>query len=213
MESKQTKQLKIRVTFLDPLLGTASADPQIHEKFIATKSADKAKAKAELEALPAEELIENAVTVFPRNGDGRPILYDYQVRGFLKEALGAIVETGKIELKGSRGGKLLISKYTYKRVIDNYIFVMPREINLWLPAKNGITICTRPLRAQTLRGERIALASSEQISAGTTFDCEITLFEPVLEPLIRQCLDFGEHKGLGQWRNSGKGRFEWVEAE
>lgn len=26
---------------------------------------------------------------------------------------------------------------------------------------------------------------------------------------MRECLDYGKLRGLGQWRNSGKGRFVW----
>ena len=31
------------------------------------------------------------------------------------------------------------------------------------------------------------------------------------EKLVREWLDYGKLRGLGQWRNSGKGRFEWKE--
>lgn len=29
--------------------------------------------------------------------------------------------------------------------------------------------------------------------------------------LVREWLDYGYYRGLGQWRNSGKGRFLWAE--
>jgi len=32
-----------------------------------------------------------------------------------------------------------------------------------------------------------------------------------LTPYIHQWLDYGKLRGLGQWRNSGKGIFEWQE--
>lgn len=31
--------------------------------------------------------------------------------------------------------------------------------------------------------------------------------------MVRECLDYGVLRGLGQWRNSGKGRFEWEEVK
>jgi len=31
------------------------------------------------------------------------------------------------------------------------------------------------------------------------------------EKLLREWLDYGQFKGIGQWRNSGKGRFEWAD--
>lgn len=33
------------------------------------------------------------------------------------------------------------------------------------------------------------------------------------ETAIREWLDYGKLRGIGQWRNSGKGRFEWEEIE
>ena len=33
------------------------------------------------------------------------------------------------------------------------------------------------------------------------------------EKLVREWLDFGCFNGLGQWRNSGKGRFTWEELD
>ena len=32
-----------------------------------------------------------------------------------------------------------------------------------------------------------------------------------LEDVVRECLDYGQLRGLAQWRNSGKGRFAWEE--
>ena len=36
-------KLKVKVTFTEEVLGTASANPELHEEFIAAKSADKEK--------------------------------------------------------------------------------------------------------------------------------------------------------------------------
>jgi hypothetical protein len=68
------------------------------------------------------------------------------------------------------------------------------------------------LRAQTAQGERIALAASESAPAGTTAEFSVVLLDPRLESLIRELLDYGELRGLGQWRSSGKGRFLWAVA-
>jgi len=92
--------------------------------------------------------------------------------------------------------------------VDNFIFVAPRVIRL--NAAVG-PVCVRPLRADTMKGERVSLAASETVAAGTAFEVEITTLTPALEKLVRQCLDYGKLKGLGQWRNSGKGRFAWEE--
>lgn len=196
--------MKVKITLNDEMLGTACANPDVHREFIASKSRDAEKVEHELEALPADELMGKATTVFPRGPDGRPCLYDYQFKGFLKEAIGALVELGETVSVG----KTKLSKWSFKRVVDNYVFVFPRMIPLG--AAVG-PVCTRPLRAETMRGERVSLASSETVPAGTAFEVEVRTLSAPLDDLVRKALDYGAMKGLGQWRNSGKGRFSWEE--
>ena len=45
------KKLKVRLTFLEEILGTASADPEIHETFIASNAPDAPTRKEEIEAI------------------------------------------------------------------------------------------------------------------------------------------------------------------
>lgn len=200
--------MRIKVTLTEGLLGTASANPEVHSEFIASKSADKEKKKEELESLPADDLIEKSMTVFPRGEDGMPILYDYQFKGFLKETLGILLDFIEADCKI---GKAKLSRWTCKKIVDNAVMVSPRKIALTMPEGGTVTHCVRPLRGETMRGERIALATSEEIPAGTTFECEITTFDKKLDELMIKCLNNGANKGIGQWRNSGKGRFTWVE--
>ena len=108
-------------------------------------------------------------------------------------------------------GGVKLSKWTFKRFVDNYIFVNPREIPLIIPKGGEIGTCSRPLRAATQQGERIALSYSETVPIGTSMEFEVTCLNPKLEPLVVKALDYGKHKGIGQWRNSGKGRFDWKE--
>ena len=71
-------------------------------------------------------------------------------------------------------------------------------------------VCQRPLRAQTPQGERVALASSETVPAGTTMDVTFVLYSPSSHrDALMEWLDYGAVRGLGQWRNSGKGRFSY----
>lgn len=200
--------MKIRVTLQEEMLGTASANPDVHREFIASKSNDAERTADELASLPADERMEKAVTVFPRDDDGTPILWDYQVKGFIKEAVGILIELSD---KETRIGKTKLSKFTHKRIVDNFVFVSPRKIRLSCATVGPI--CTRPLRADTMKGERVSLASSETVPAATTFECEITTLAPALSDMMKDCLNYGAMKGLGQWRNSGKGRFSWVEVE
>ena len=71
--------------------------------------------------------------------------------------------------------------------------------------------CQRPLRAQTAQGERVALAFSDEAPAGTFVEFEIENLGGAQEGAIVEWLDYGKLRGIGQWRNSGKGRFEWEE--
>lgn len=67
--------------------------------------------------------------------------------------------------------------------------------------------CQRPLRASTAQGERVALANSETVPAGSWCDVEITVLKDDLIKMVKECLAYGKLKGIGQWRNSSKGRF------
>jgi len=116
------------------------------------------------------------------------------VRGFLKSA-------GQV-FNGLRGVKNLKNK------IDNLVFVQPRQIELNLPEGGQITFCERPLRADTAQGPRTSLARSEELPAGTWFECTLKVYNgPISEPLLRDLLDYGQDKGFLQWRNGGHGRF------
>lgn len=48
------KELKVRLTFLEEVLGTANAEKDIHEKFIASKAPDAPSREQEVEALGVE---------------------------------------------------------------------------------------------------------------------------------------------------------------
>ena len=73
--------------------------------------------------------------------------------------------------------------------------------------------CQRPLRAQTMQGERVSLASSDEVPAGAVLTCDVECLDESHEAAVREWLDYGSLRGLGQWRNSGKGRFEWEELD
>jgi len=99
----------------------------------------------------------------------------------------------------------------YKQKIDGCIFVAPRFIPLMLPAGGEIGMCQRPLRAQTPQGERVSLVRSETVPEGTTLEYGLTILSKDLRPFVKAWLNYGQFRGLGQWRNSGKGKFFWEE--
>ena len=198
--------MRVRIKTHEPILGMSSANPDLHREFIASKSADKQKVKEELESLPAEDLIEKAMTVFPRDENGWAFLWDYQIRGALKEMFTTLFDYSEPAVKI---GNKQLSKWTCKSVIDAAVFVSPRKIPL-CPA-DELTLCTRPLRADTMKGSRVALATSEQTPDVVEFEIEIECLHEALEKYVRKALDLGAKRGLGQWRNSGKGLFTWKE--
>lgn len=67
--------------------------------------------------------------------------------------------------------------------------------------------CQRPLRASTALGERIALANSEVCPEGTSCEFEVLCMVDEDAAMLLEWLEYGKYKGIGQWRNSGKGRF------
>ena len=202
------KTTRFRLTLTEEMLGSACGNPDVHKEFIASKSADAAKMEEEMASLPAADLENKAKTVFHRDDDGTPMLFDYQIRGFLKEAIGILLDTPKFA-KEIKIGKTKLSKYTYKRIVDNYVFVEPRRIRLSNPIGAD---CTRPLRADTMKGERVSLATSETVPAGTTLEFSVETMSggDDFDELINACLRYGAKKGLGVWRNSGKGRFSFL---
>lgn len=192
------KEMKVRLEFFEEVLGTASSDPEIHEKYIASNAPDAPSRKEEVEALGAEEVFEKSMTVFPRLDDGTPFLWDYQIKGFFKDSCGML---RKVKDKASSKIK------AYKKEIDGLIFVKEREIPFIFDGEMGI--CQRPLRASTAQGERIALSSSETVPAGAKIEFTIQYMVDSDLAAICEWLDYGELRGIGQWRNSGKGRFKW----
>ena len=192
--------LKVRIAFMEELLGTASNNPEIHREFIASKSPDAMSAEEEVAAIGEDAVVEKTMTVFPRNEDGIPILFDYQIKGFFKDACGVLRR-----VPGTKASKIK----AYKKEIDGLLFVSPRMIPLNMSGPMGD--CQRPLRASTAQGDRVALAHSEAAPAGTTIEFEIQCMTKDMYELSRECLDYGKLRGIGQWRNSGKGRCIWEE--
>lgn len=73
----ETKKMKVRITYTEEVLGGANANPEIHSEFIASKAPDAESMTEEIEAIGVEEVERKAVTVFPRDKDGHPMLWDY----------------------------------------------------------------------------------------------------------------------------------------
>lgn len=200
-------KLRVRLTITEEALGTSSANKELHRDYIASKAPDAKSTEEEVAALGVQAVDEKGRTVFPRMtvGDDTdvPFLYDYQLKGFFKDAAKMMKK-----VRGSESAKVR----AYKQAIDGLLFIDQRRIP-WMteddtPAHVGPT-CERPLRASTPMGERVALASSETVPAGSHLEFGIILMDKTLLPMVKECLSYGQLRGLCQWRNSGKGTFTW----
>ena len=151
-------------------------------------------------SLGADAVAEKGMTVFPRLEDGTPFLWDYQIKGFFKDACGVLRK-----VPGKRSSKIK----AYKKEIDGLIFPQPRKIPLAL--SGPVRECQRPLRAQTAQGERVSLSMSEEVPEGSAVEFDVVCLDDGQADNVREWLDYGALRGIGQWRNSGKGRFTWEE--
>ena len=193
-------EMKIKVTLTEEALGMMPNNKEIHETYIASKAPDAATISEEVAAVGVEEVVEKTMTVFPKLEDGTPFFWDYQIRGFFKDSIGMLRK-----VKSTKCSKLT----SYKKVVDGLIFINERKIPIVLSGPMGD--CQRPLRAETMQGPRVALAHSESVPAGSTFEFTVNLLDDSLKDIIVECMDYAKLRGFGQWRNSGCGRATWEE--
>lgn len=205
------KTMRVRLTFIEDILGTASGNPALHTEYIASKAPDAETMQAEIEAIGADRMVEKSMTIFPRNENGEEILWPYQVKGFFKSAQQTL---NRLEDKKS---PLYLS--AFKSKIDNLVFCKSTQ-DRWGATGTGIVIhwpegveesydCERPLRAETAQGPRIALAHSETCPAGSWIEIDVLTRDDKLEKNIVEWFNSGVYIGIGQWRSSDKGRFVW----
>jgi hypothetical protein len=210
--------VKQRFTLMEDMLATKASDPEIHAKFTASLAPDAETREQEIAEHGPDAVFEKSICVFHYSQEpetsGKPIIYDYQVKGFFKEACSSLTKMGKDEFQSGR-------IRNFKKVITQMIFPGPRHIVLMPPENrkedpNIVDIFSRPLRAQTPKGEVSSLVSSERVPKGTWFDVETEILGKTFDAddyvidmldLVQEFLWFGKYMGLGQWRSGGWGRF------
>ena len=129
------KELKVRITFTEEVLGSQCADKEIHRTYIASKAPDAPSREDEVATLGVDAVEEKSMTIFHKSEDGKPFVYDYQVKGMFKDSCGMLRK-----VKGSESSKIK----AYKKEIDGLIFVKERKIPLIFDGDMG----TCPLHVQ-----------------------------------------------------------------
>ena len=200
------KEIKVKATFIDEVLGTVPGDRDIYENHVAPDYPDDAEKLPKPENLT--EAVDKGTTFFYQDADGNPIMRAYQVKGFFKDSASAL---SRVKKTAKQPGSVSSGVKAYKKIIDGLIFITEDDIPLQLQDGAELGYCERPLRAQTAQGERVSLARSQSAPAGTVIEFTIQMFDAGLEKWVRELLDYGRFRGFLQWRNSGKGRFTWEE--
>ena len=150
------KRFKVKLTLLEPLLGTVPKNRDVYASYIETKRPKPNDGEPEAETV--EETEEKGWTGFHQE-NGTPFMYDYQIKGFIKEAGNILKKSLKINALKSK--------------LNNFLFVFPRKIPL--PQIDTVPL-ERPLRAQTAQGPRVTVTRSDQVPAvagqGAAKHCE-----------------------------------------
>ena len=205
-------EIKVRLTFTMPVLGSLPGNKELLKTYVAGQAPTLAMAEEEIASV--QDQIEKGTTVFAKD-ETSVWLWNYQVMGFIKNAIGTLIELGDITA---------LSKWQYKKAVDSFVQVHPRRVCFRNPDGSAVTqvgaAVERPLRAEPMQGDRVAIARSESVPEGCSIEFSVRLLQgsneksktAVLTPdNIRAALDYGAFKGIGQWRGAGYGQFTWEE--
>ena len=191
------KKYHVKLTLTSELLGAVAKNKEVYTNYIASKAAEIN--GDELETI--QQVEESGWTGF-HELNGTPILYDYVIKGFLKDACSMLKRA-----PGTKSAKMT----AFKKIIDGTIFVSPRQIPITLSGPKSIL--ERPLRAETAQGPRVALARSDTAPIGSTIEFDVICLGGVDEAVLQEWFDYGQFRGLGQWRNGGYGSFTYELSE
>ena len=164
------------------------------------------------------EATDTKSTIFLKDSNGLPYLSGHVIKGFLKAATEALCK-----LKPAKNGVFLGSMAASAKYINTFLvcsdvyFFDEEGKRQDIKRNNGeAEYCSRPLRAKTAKGDRIALASSEVIAENSVGEFVLTLLGGDKSPIslkdLKECFEYGMFQGLGGWRGSGSyGMFELID--
>lgn len=205
VSSMAENKKRFRLTLTEECLATQSGNPDVAREHYAKKSALTEEEFNQLFPPAGIEVLEEGVprsemTIFPRDDEGRPLIWNYQIKGFFKEAC-------KMLRLRKEKDTISHSIANYAKRIDGLIFIGEKSMPFIFEGETSVI--QRPLRAMTMKGERVALSTSEVVPAGAYVDIEVICLDDSLWPWVYEMLDYGQFHGLLQWRNAGKGSFVW----
>lgn len=103
------ERIAVRLTLLEEALGMTPGDPEIYGNWIASKAPEPENGAEEVGVIEGMDTVEDATTCFPRTEDGVPFCWDYQIKGFFKDACSSLRR-----VPGTRSSKLT----AFKKVIE-----------------------------------------------------------------------------------------------
>lgn len=191
--------LKYKITLIEDMLGTTPKSKEIFTDHIQNKAVEKnllTQEQVDEELKSVGDLEEKGWTGFMSDEKGL-FMFNYAFKGFLKAAGNVLKEQLKIK--------------ALKNKIGDFVFVYPRKIYFGKKEPDGVV--ERSLRAETMQGPRVCLAKSDKLDAGTIFAIEIHLIEhkEITKETIEEIMQYGQLKGLLQFRNGGYGAFVFEE--
>lgn len=205
-------EMRVRMQFTESILGTSPGNPDIYRDYLGKKAMEagakmdppvnmSGKIEEEVSTI-VEDQLNKGKTVFSRDTDGTPMLWDYQIKGFFKSACQALKKADN-SLSGNMRA--------FKKEIDQLIFIKERRI----PIHNAGVVgeCQRPLRSNGPQGERVSIAVSEEIQPGSYIDFTVMFMTKADMDYVREWLYYAQFNGVGQWRNGGHGRAVWSELD
>jgi hypothetical protein len=197
-------------------------------KGAAKKAAKTADAPAE-EAAPAAPAAEEAPAPKKRGRRKKADIEAEQAAMALKAAENNAKLVGNVdvvELPDDKPAHYDCADITaHKKVVDGNWFVTNPKVPLLLPEtftdamgneiptydEHGrLRTLQRALRAETAKGPRTALATSEMVPAGTEFFYGIKLLNEKNLKACLETLDYKADMGMLQWRGGGKGTLVWT---
>jgi hypothetical protein len=208
-------KINVSIKFTEQLLASSPCNPEVYKQFILRqREVEAAKAIGKKDPAPLitpDKVVEEMETLTNREESGWSVfhvdnnglfMFDYHVRGFMKEAASCIT------------GKALTA---YRSKIDKWLFVNPRRIYFmrdenYIKAPDGV--CERPIRAMTMQGPRISLKRSDMLQEGVVVKFELEILplgmKELTEEVLESWLHYGKYSGFGEWRTGSNGRFDLV---